>query len=177
MEHSNLFLSSLWIHAVFVDPAVSTTLGFTYVGLRSLYPVIWALVGGADGAPMRPYTWFFFGDRLNLFYITFPQYGIVFYLALSVVFSLGFDMNLNAMVKMPGIVAPLGFGLFLYHFALGGFPILQGAMKPYFAKKKSARVLTQSCTSLSLSSWAPVHMFIEMLDLLHSGHDQVGLHV
>ena len=41
-------------------------------------------------------------------------------------------IDLNAMVGCPALVAPLGFGLFLYHFALGCFPFVQKAVAPLF---------------------------------------------
>jgi hypothetical protein len=85
---------------------------------------------------MQPYTWFFFGKGMNLFYSTFPQYGCVFYMALATLLKLGMGTDLNAIVKVPALAAPLGFGLFLYHFALGCFPTIQGMVKPFFAKPK-----------------------------------------
>jgi len=136
MEHAPLFLSSLWIFAAFCSASVATTLGSTYVVLRLLYPVIWALWGGANGAPMQPRTWMLFGKKMNLFYVTFPQYGIVFYMGLAVVLK-AFDLDLNAIVVMPSVVAPLGFGLFLYHFALGFFPCIQKAVMPCFSPGKT----------------------------------------
>ena len=72
---------------------------------------------------------------MNLFYCTFPQYGIVFYMALATLLKLGMGVSLLSMGS-PSLVAPLGFGLFLYHFALGGVPYLQAALKPLFEKPK-----------------------------------------
>ena len=136
MEHAPLFLSSLWIFAIFVSAEEATKVGSAYLALRFMYPIIWAYWGGAGGAPMKPYTWFFFGKGVNLFYCTFPQYGCVFYMALATLLKCGFGISLNAMVGAPVVAAPLGFGLFLYHFALGCFPYLQSAVKPLFAKAK-----------------------------------------
>lgn len=136
MEHASLFLSSLWIYALFVSPENATKLGAIYLCLRACYPIVWAVLGGAKGAPMMPYTWFLFGDKMNLFYFTFPQYGIVFYMALATILKLGYAVDLDAMVVMPALAAPLGVGLFCYHFALGGFPVLHKAVKPLFAKAK-----------------------------------------
>jgi hypothetical protein len=34
------FLTTLWLHAVFVSPARATVLGVIYVALRSLYPLL-----------------------------------------------------------------------------------------------------------------------------------------
>ena len=106
-----------------------------YLALRFCYPVIWAVWGGASGAPMAPYTWFLFGKSMNLFYITFPQYGIVFYMALATILKLGYAIDLNGATGYPALTASLGFGLFLYHFALGGVPFLQSALKPLFKAK------------------------------------------
>ena len=134
MEQAPLFLSSLWVFAIFVSPAEAAKIGTVYVCLRACYPFIWAVWGGANGAPMKPYTWFLFGKGINLFYCTFPQYGCIFYMALATLLKLGMNINLNAAVGVPAVAAPLGFGLFLYHFALGVFPYLQAAVKPLFAK-------------------------------------------
>jgi len=132
MEHAPLFLSSLWIHAVFVSADVAAALGAIYVCLRLCYPIVWMVFGGEAGAPMAPYTWFLFGKKINLFYFTFPQYGIVFYLSFATVLKIGFGIALNELVGAPIYVAPIGCGLFLYHFALGGFPFIQAAAAPFF---------------------------------------------
>ena len=85
------------------------------------YPIIWALVGGGGvGAPFP-----------QIFFSTFPQYGIAFYMALAVVLELGAGLDLNAMVGNPLLVAPIGFGAFLYVFAIYLVPVLQ---KNVFAK-------------------------------------------
>ena len=57
-------------------------------------------------------------------------------MALATLLKLGMSIDLNAMVGMPAIAAPLGMGLFLYHFALGGVPYLQKALMPLFGKPK-----------------------------------------
>ena len=132
MEHAPLFLSSLWLFAIFVSAEEAAKIGSVYLFLRAMYPIIWAKWGGKGGAPMKPYTYFFFGEGMNLFYCTFPQYGCVFYMALATLLKTAFGISLNSMVGIPAIAAPLGFGLFLYHFALGGFPYLQKAVKPLF---------------------------------------------
>ena len=56
-----------------MSAAEAAKIGAVYLALRLCYPVIWAVWGGAKGAPMQPYTWFFFGKGMNLFYCTFPQ--------------------------------------------------------------------------------------------------------
>ena len=57
MEHAPLFLSSLWTFAIFVSAAEAAKIGAVYLALRMCYPIIWAIWGGANGAPMKPYTW------------------------------------------------------------------------------------------------------------------------
>lgn len=46
MEQSIPFLTTMWVHAIFVDPAVSIALGGFYVGFRTLYPFLWVLGNG-----------------------------------------------------------------------------------------------------------------------------------
>lgn len=78
MEHFPLFNMALWLHAVYVSPAVATNLGIAYLCLVVAYPVIWALIGGEDGAPFKPYSLMpLFGPLTQIYYSTFPRYGIV----------------------------------------------------------------------------------------------------
>ena len=70
MEQSNLFLSALWLHAIWVSPDVAMQLGAIYLCLRALYPVVWAVWGGPNPSS---YTWLLFGTKFNIFYVTFPQ--------------------------------------------------------------------------------------------------------
>lgn len=136
MEHAPLFLAALWTHAIFVSAEAATAMGWVYVALRACYPVVWAVVGGANGQPMAGYTWFLFGDKFNLMYCTFPQYGIVMYMAVANMLSLGCGFDLNALVVMPAAFAPIGMGLFLFHFCMGIIPIVQKAViKPLFEPK------------------------------------------
>ena len=65
-----------------------------------------------------------FGPLKQIYYSTFPQYGIIFYMALATVLKLAFGFSLNGLVKMPLLVAPIGFGYVLYHYAYVLFPIL-----------------------------------------------------
>jgi len=126
MEHAPLFTAALWLHAVFVSPAVATGLGAIYLALRLMYPVIWALFGGEDGVPHDAYSLMpLFGGLKQIYYSTFPQYGIVFYMAFATVLKLAFGFCLNTFVKNPLLVAPVGFGYFLYHYAYGIYPVLQ----------------------------------------------------
>jgi len=66
-----------------------------------------------------------FGGLKQIYYSTFPQYGIVFYMAFATVLKLAFGFCLNTFVKKPLLVAPIGFGYFLYHYAYGIYPVLQ----------------------------------------------------
>lgn len=136
MEHFPLFNMALWLHAVFVSPTVATNLGLTYLILTVMYPVIWALFGGEAGVPTKPYSLTPpFGPLKQIYYSTFPRYGIVFYLALSTVLKIAFGICLNTIVKMPVIAATLGFGWFLYHYAYVCYPLLhENAFSKCFAK-------------------------------------------
>ena len=68
------FLSSLWLHALFVSIPGATWLGAVYVGLRSLYPLL-------------------LGRKLSriqskrVYFVTLPCYAIVFYFLGSTVLS------------------------------------------------------------------------------------------
>ena len=66
-EQAVLFMSSLWLYAVFVSAADATDLGYAYLIMRSMYPVIWAVLGGEKGQP----------EAGSMF--TFPQYAINLY--------------------------------------------------------------------------------------------------
>jgi len=125
LEQFPLFNAALWLHAVFVSPAVATKLGVVYLCLRLMYPVFWLVFGGESGPPFKPYSVLpLFGPIKQIYYSTFPQYGIVFYLALSTVLKLAFGLCLNTLVGMPALVAPIGFGYFLYHYAYVLYPLL-----------------------------------------------------
>jgi hypothetical protein len=41
IEQAPMFLSSLWLHALFVSSTVATQLGAIYLALRLCYPIIW----------------------------------------------------------------------------------------------------------------------------------------
>lgn len=43
MEQMIPFLSSLWMHAVFVDPATATCHGVCYIAARALYPFVFKM--------------------------------------------------------------------------------------------------------------------------------------
>ena len=56
IEQAPMFQTALWLHANFVSPVVATQLGITYLCLRLMYPVIWAVFGGEDGVPHVEYS-------------------------------------------------------------------------------------------------------------------------
>lgn len=64
------FLTSLWLHAVFLSPASATVCGFLYVCFRSFYPML-------------------LGRRLSkiqskrVYIVTLPSYILVFYMLIS----------------------------------------------------------------------------------------------
>ena len=70
-EQGILFNGALWLYAVFVSAEAASALGFAYMVLRSLYPIIWMLLGGEAGAP----------EQLSM--TTFPQYAINLYMAVA----------------------------------------------------------------------------------------------
>ena len=82
-EQNVLFMASLWLYAVFVSPADASDLGWAYLVLRSLYPVVWAVLGGEKGMP----------EIGSMF--TFPQYAINVYEVVSVVLKLKYDADLK----------------------------------------------------------------------------------
>ena len=87
--------------------------------------VLWAVFGGEAGPPFKPYSLLpLFGDLKQIYYSTFPQYGIVFYLAFSTVAKLAFGLSLNTLVKKPVLFAPIACGYTLYHYAYVLYPIL-----------------------------------------------------
>ena len=53
-----------------------------------------------------------------------PPAGIIFYMAFATVLKLAFGFCLNTLVKKPLLAAPIGFGLFLWHYAYVLYPIL-----------------------------------------------------
>ena len=77
------FQVSLWLYAVFVSTDDAVSLGKAYLVLRSMYPVVWAVLGGEKGAP----------DAGSMF--TFPQYAINLYQVLAVILKLNYEYDLN----------------------------------------------------------------------------------
>ena len=61
------FLTAMWLHAVVVSPVHAAWLGVAYIALRTIYPLLLGRqVGGTQS------------KRVAM--VTFPAYGIVFYL-------------------------------------------------------------------------------------------------
>ena len=75
-EQGLLFMASLWLYAVFVSAADATDLGWTYLAMRSMYPVVWMVLGGEKGNP----------DAGSM--LTFPQYAINLFQVVAVVSKL-----------------------------------------------------------------------------------------
>jgi len=84
-EQAVLFMSSLWLYAVFVSATGAAELGWAYLALRSTYPVVWMVFGGESGMPA------------NASMLTFPQYSINVYEVISVILKVGYDMDLTEM--------------------------------------------------------------------------------
>ena len=78
-----MFMSSLWLYAIFVSADDATNLGKSYLVMRSLYPVIWLVMGGENGNP----------DIASMF--TFPQYAINLYEVVAVLLKLNSNADLN----------------------------------------------------------------------------------
>jgi hypothetical protein len=73
-EQMGPFLAALWLHALFVSPTTATWCGAAYIVLRSIYPLL-------------------LGKRVSktqskrVAFVTFPAYGIVFFLIGSTVWK------------------------------------------------------------------------------------------
>jgi uncharacterized MAPEG superfamily protein len=71
LEHMPVFLAALWLHAFFVSPETATYAGSAYVALRLLYPFVLGKRLGT-GLPLR------------VLLVTFPSYGVLGYLLVTV---------------------------------------------------------------------------------------------
>ena len=67
MEQAIPFLTSLWLHAVFVSPESAANVAWIYIITRSYYPIVFYL-----GLPY-------------ILFSTFPGYGCIFYLLYKLV--------------------------------------------------------------------------------------------
>lgn len=72
LEHMPVFLVALWLHAFFVSPVSATWAGGAYTLLRAAYPFV---LGNRLGR----------GIPLRVLMVTFPGYGILGYLLISIV--------------------------------------------------------------------------------------------
>jgi hypothetical protein len=72
LEHMPVFLVALWLHAFFVSPVSATWAGGAYTLLRAVYPFV---LGNRLGR----------GLPLRVLMVTFPGYGIVGYLLVTLV--------------------------------------------------------------------------------------------
>jgi len=120
-----MFLSSLWLHSVFVCPKTATALGVSYLFLRSLYPILWATLGGEAGPPMA----------MSLG-CTFPQYAINLYLTGTTVLKLAFGVTMDSYF---GGLPPLAgnfLGVFVTNIAFMAYAlgVVGGAQEPIFSK-------------------------------------------
>jgi len=71
LEQSVPFLTSLWLHAIFVDTASAAELGWYWIGFRAIYPVVFY-----KGAP-----WLFVSTFPGYYYIlklVYPVYKQAF---------------------------------------------------------------------------------------------------
>ena len=84
-EQAVLFFGSLWLYAVFVSADDAADLGKAYLFLRSMYPVVWMVLGGEKGMP----------EQGSMF--TFPQYAINLFEVTAVILKLGYSADLTAM--------------------------------------------------------------------------------
>jgi len=94
LEQSFPFLILLWVHALFVNPATSCTLGWIYVVTRFLYPLTYGMYGQ-----------FTLAVELS----TQPNYCVIFYYLLAVVHkcSNGEDLHTKVHAVSPWLMIPL----------------------------------------------------------------------
>jgi len=100
MEQAIPFLVLLWLEAVFVNPRIATILGWIYVVFRFFYPVFFGMYG----------TFTVLVEAS-----TQPNYIVIFYFLLTVLFKCAFDIDLHATISAtsPWLMLPfmLGVGL------------------------------------------------------------------
>ena len=123
-EQNVLFMASLWLYAVFVSPSDATDLGYAYLILRSMYPVVWAVLGGEKGMP----------EIGSMF--TFPQYAINLFEVVAVVLKLGYSADLTEMFfgyKTLGVVV---FTIGFMTYAMGVIAFLSENVFASFFKQK-----------------------------------------
>lgn len=125
MEQAPVFLSSLWMCAVFVSADVAATLGWAYLALRALYPLIWLFIGGEAGCPIP-----------IIFVSTFPQYGIVTYMALATLLKCDSGDDLSEYFNGSPLLGSLACGAVIYLAVMYMYMPLAGVIGKKFFKTK-----------------------------------------
>lgn len=94
LEQAIPFLVLLWLHALFVNPETSKTLGWIYVVTRFLYPITYGMYGKMNTAVQLS---------------TQPNYCIIFYYLLAVVHkcSTGADLHTKVHTVSAWLMIPL----------------------------------------------------------------------
>lgn len=123
-EQSAIFLVGLWLHAAFFDVDGAAALGWTYLAIRALYPIVWALNGGMTMKQLG---------------VTMPMYGIVIWLIATTVAQVNFGVDLKkAMLgsDVLGVAASVGvfFAVFMFNSA-----ITQNVVQAFFKNDKAAK--------------------------------------
>merc|ERR1712216_849918 len=126
-EQSVLFFVPLWLMATVVDPARAASLGWAYLFLRVLYPVIWLLLHKNDGGPPIP----------HIMLSTFPQYAINVWMAANVVASVN-GTDLAAVFFGSDIAGVVVFFVGYLMFAMGFTMKMAQAVYPKFFPKDAS---------------------------------------
>jgi len=98
-EQFPLFMTALWMYAIFVSPDNATKLGFAYIIFRVLYVLVW-LVGGAMDTVK--------GTNPAMMGVTMPMYCIILYMTASSMSKAYFHYDLDGFYAPTQ--APLFFG-------------------------------------------------------------------
>lgn len=105
IEQVTMFMLGLWMHAFFVDAEDAAIVGWTFIGFRILYLVIWMLEGKK-------------GDYIGL--ATVPMYGIVLWLQFSVTLKCVFGFDIAAKLHpVQNQVGPFIFCLVFFAYFMG----------------------------------------------------------
>lgn len=123
-EQSVLFMASLWLYAVFCSASDATDLGIAYLVLRSMYPVLWMVMGGEGGPP----------PAMSIV-CTFPQYAINLFEVVAVVLKVGYDADLKEVFLGYKTLGVFVFNIAFMSYAMGVMPQLQQKVFAGFFKK------------------------------------------
>ena len=123
-EQSVLFMASLWLYAVFCSASDATDLGIAYLVLRSMYPVLWMVLGGEGGPP----------PAMSMV-STFPQYAINLFEVVSVVLKVGYAADLKEVFLGYKTLGVFVFNIAFMSYAMGVMPQLQQKVFAGFFKK------------------------------------------